>query len=91
MSDKIKPGDIISPDNGEHLTYVFGVQKGYGVEFGINACSKSWIADGRRDYADEIYVLDEIELSMYDVVGHYGDGSYGDGMEWYKKNKEKAV
>lgn len=88
MESNFKPGDVISCDDGNHLSYVFATDNG-GV--GVNACSQSWIKDGRRYYGQELYPLTEDDSELFEYVGHYGNGFDTDGMEWYEKNKERAV
>ena len=80
----IKPGDIIKYDNGK-LDYIFKLDANEGP--GINACNKSWIERGLRNYGDELYPISTLDLSDAGVVGHYGDGSYGNGIKWYEDHK----
>ena len=80
----LKPGDIIKYANGK-LDYIFKLNADEGLW--INACNKSWIERGLRSYGDELYPTSSLDLSDAEVAGHYGDGSYGNGIKWYEAHK----
>lgn len=80
-------GDVIEYEDGR-LDYLMRVDDEY--ELGVNACSKSWIERGDRNFGDEVYAffgngLDEGAR----VVGHFGNGTWDDAREWYAANMER--
>lgn len=86
--DDIKPGDVLEFPSGKR-DYVFRMDD--GCELGVNACNPLWISDGRRNYGEELYYLDNICLDGASVVDHFGDGYMEDGLRWYADNQDNAV
>ena len=80
---EFKAGDIVKYDNGK-LDYIFKCSDGV---LGVNACNIAWIERGLRDYGDELYPLDTVDMCDAEVVDHYGDGTSMDGCWWYRANK----
>ena len=73
-------GDIVEYESGWR-EYVFRTDDNGLAE---NACSLSWIKNGRREYGQEVYP----QTPMHGfcgalVVDHVGTGSWIDGMAWF--------
>ena len=81
-----KAGDIIKYEDGR-LDYLMRIEGEEGLW--VNACNPSWIERGLRGFCDECYPFFSGRYGDGAVVvGHYGDGTYGDACRWYAENKE---
>ncbi len=57
------------------------------VSWGVNACARSYVDRGDKNYGDELYLLLDVDMSDVTIVDHYGDGSSIDGCRWYESQK----
>lgn len=83
----IKAGDILVYHgcSGDTFDYVFRCDDG---RLGTSAVNPSWIERGLRYYGQELYpIQSEGYLLDTEVIGHYGDGSAHDGIEWYNSHR----
>lgn len=82
-----RAGDVIEYEDGR-LDYLMLIDDDFGL--GVNACSKSWVELGRRNFGDEVYAFFDNGLEKgARVVGHFGEGTGLDAREWYAANKER--
>lgn len=85
--EDVKPGDIIRIHgySGDIDEYVFTD----GEELYLNACSESWIARGLRGYGEEGYPLTQGDVEDAEIVGHYKNGWFTEGWDWYENEKKE--
>lgn len=80
-------GDIVTYGGGK-LDYL--VQQPGDDGLYVNACSKSWIEQGLRTFCEELYPFSHDDREAATVVGHYGNGTVTDAVEWYNDNKDRC-
>lgn len=80
----IKAGDIIEWTDGKR-DYIF--RHPVTGQLGVNACARSYVDRGDKNYGDELYLLLDVDMSDVTIVDHYGDGSSIDGCRWYESQK----